>query len=69
MFYRPPPSTANGLTTSAFITEWTEFISQQALLSCELLIVGDVNIHLDRLTNLYTRDFIHSLESNGLQQR
>lgn len=45
--YRPPPSKDNGLSTSAFIQEWSEFAAEQTVLISEIIIIGDFNIHLD----------------------
>ena len=46
--YRPPPSQKNQLHTNEFLTELTEFLAQHTTLVAELLIVGDLNIHLAR---------------------
>ena len=67
-FYRPPTSPQNGLTTSAFLYEWSTFMSQLTICKSELIVVGDVNIYLDNQTLHHTVEFIQSLESHGLQQ-
>ena len=67
-FYRPPTSPQNGLTTTAFLDEWSIFMSQFTICKSELVVVGDVNIHLDNQTLHHTVELIQSLESHGLQQ-
>ncbi len=66
--YRPPPSADNGLTTNDFLNEWADFLSQQVIINAELLIVGDINIHVENITLCHTRIFTQTLESCGLQQ-
>ena len=68
VFYRPPTSPQNGLTTTAFLDEWSTFMSQLTICKSELIVVGDVNIHIDNQTLHHTVEFIQSLESHGLQQ-
>ena len=58
VFYRPLTSPQNGLTTTAFLDEWSTFRSQLTICKSELIGVRDVNIHLDNklsttLSNLY----------------
>ena len=67
VFYRPLPSPQNGLTTTAFLDEWSTFMSQLILCKSELILVGDVNIHLDNQILHHTVEFIQSLECHGLQ--
>ena len=61
IFYRPPTSPQNGLTTTAFLDEWSTFMSQLIICKSELIVVGDVNIHLDNQTLHHTVEFIQSL--------
>ena len=67
-FYRPPPSERNGLTTSKFIDEWHDFISEQSVSNAECIIVGDINIHIDNTKSCYTQKFNQSLGATGFQQ-
>ena len=67
-FYRPPPSERNGLTTSKFIDEWHDFISEQSVSNAECIIVGDINIHIDNTNSCYTQKFNQSLGATGFQQ-
>ena len=53
--FRLPPTERNGLSTSKFMDEWRDFISEQSVLKAEVIIVGDVNIHLDNSTDNYTQ--------------
>ena len=66
--YRPPPSQRNGLSTPAFMTEWCQFMSELTTNNPELVIVGDINIHLDNISLCHTQNFMKSLEATGLQQ-
>ena len=67
-FYRPPPSERNGLTTSKFIDEWHDFISEQSVSNAECIIVGDINIQIDNTNSCYTQKFNQSLGATGFQQ-
>ena len=68
VFYKPPTSPQNGLTTTAFLDECSIFMSQLTIRKSELIVVGDVNIHLDNQTIHHTVESIKSSESHGLQQ-
>lgn len=68
VFYRPPPSPTNTLSTSSFLTEWEEFLSHTVVSTSELVIIGDANLHLENLSLHTTQRFIHSLEACGLKQ-
>ena len=59
VLYRPPPSTQNGFKTATFFKEFSEFISEHVTTTAEIIIVGDLNLHLDitqtlTLVNLQT---------------
>ena len=66
--YRPPPSNQNGLTTSSFIEEFAEFVSEQIVNTAEIILTGDINLHLDVTSNPNTQKFTQILKSIGLQQ-
>ena len=68
VFYRTPTSPQNGFTTTSFLDECSTIMSQLTICKSELIVVGDVNIHLDNQTLHHTVEFIQSLESHGLQQ-
>ena len=68
LIYRPPPSKANGLKTSVFHNEWPTFLSTYVLEEREVLILGDLNFHLDIPDDPDTQRFMSTLASCGLQQ-
>ena len=68
VFYRPPPSQQNNFTTREFMEEWSDFLSNHTLSKDDLIIVGDVNFHLENFSEHNTERFIQSLECHGLQQ-
>ena len=68
VIYRPPPSQQNGYNVNCFLDEFAEFFSKSTVAKPEIIILGDVNIHLDVKSNTYTRRFIELLESNGIKQ-
>ena len=68
MVYRPPTSVRNGLRTSTFFDEWTSFIEHLSIDHNNIIIVGDVNFHLDVNSNLDARKFNDSLATCGLVQ-
>jgi hypothetical protein len=48
LIYRPPPSTTNQLTRSAFLAEFEEFLSSLcSRINGDLCVLGDFNIHWD----------------------
>ena len=68
VLYRPPPSTQNGFKTATFFEEFSEFISEHVKTTAEIIIVGDLNLHLDINTNPHTRQFTNLLACSGLKQ-
>ncbi len=66
--YRPPPSPRNNLTALGFLDQWSDFLAHHTLAKSEILILGDVNFHLDITTLCNTRNFMQTLESHDLQQ-
>ena len=68
VFYRPPASTSNQLSTTAFIDEWCDFIAHHLISKSELIIVEDVNLHLDDADNYKTLRFLQTFKSHSLQQ-
>ena len=65
--YRTPPSQRNGLSTPAFMTEWCQFMSEPWTNNPELVIVEDINIHLDNTLLCHSQNFMKSLEATGQQ--
>ena len=68
IYNRPPPSQQNEYNVNCFLDEFAEFLSKSTVAKSEIIILGDVNIHLDVKTNTHTRRFIELLESNGFKQ-
>ena len=66
--YRPPPSPENHLNTNTFLTEWADFLSHYVTKTVELIVVGDINLHLDAHSHCQTKAMMQTLESCGLQQ-
>ena len=64
--YRPPPSAKNGLTTTVFFDEWDRFIDQHTIKPGPLIIMGDLNIHIDNTTNADARRLINSVNATGM---
>ena len=50
------------------MSEFSEFLSQCVITTHELIIIGDINIHLDTSDSTHTLKFIELLQTNGLQQ-
>ena len=61
VIYRPPTSQENQLKTKDFLTEWADFISNQTTSSAELVIMSDLNIHLDNTTHPHTHPHTRSM--------
>ena len=54
--YRPPPNKQNGLKTSTFLDdEWPTVLANFTTAENDILVVGDVNFHLDNLSNPNTQ--------------
>ena len=66
--YRPQPSKENGLKNSVFFEEWSAFLSKYVTHSEEILIVGDLNFHVDIKNDHDAEHFIDTLKACGLQQ-
>ena len=66
--YRPAPTAANKLKVSKFWEEWSEMISGYAASHREVVIVGDLNFHLDNKADRKAKRFINILEEFGFVQ-
>ena len=64
VLYKPPTSSSN--TISDFLDEFGDYLSQLSVLPESLLILGDFNIHLDKLCSLDTTTFNSLLEVNHI---
>ena len=61
--YRPPSS-----SNQVFLDEWNNLLSNLTVSPYELLICGDINLHLDNLSNTYSGLFQQSLDACGMVQ-
>ena len=68
VFYRPPPSTQNGLTVSMFFGEFPALLERIAVASDELLLLGDFNFHIDDTTNRQVSNFLELLNNHDSVQ-
>ena len=60
--YRPPKH------NSDFINEFAAFTTHLSSLSPNIILLGDFNIHMDKISNPLTSEFTSCLDSFGLQQ-
>ena len=68
VIYRPPPSRINKLKTSTFFEECSEFLDHLIIIPEEIVITGDLNVHLDDKNNSDACKFLETLEDHGLKQ-
>ena len=66
--YHPPPSTTNRTTTSMFIDEITDLLTDIVPKYSNLIILGDVNINTENVPNPDTVIFSDTMAALGLQQ-
>ena len=66
--YRPPPTKKNKLKLSSFWPEWSDYLSALVLRKADLVVVGDLNFHLDIPKNPNTTKFVSTLSEFGLEQ-
>jgi len=55
--------------TTTFFLEFADFLAVLTKFSCELLILGDINIHLDELNNVNTKKFNRLFSSHAFEHR
>uniref|UniRef100_A0A3B3I5K1 Reverse transcriptase domain-containing protein n=1 Tax=Oryzias latipes TaxID=8090 RepID=A0A3B3I5K1_ORYLA len=60
--YRPPKPNKD------FMSDFSTFLTYISALSPNVLLLGDLNIHLDNVNNSLTNDFLSCLDSFGFQQ-
>lgn len=63
IIYRPPPSTANGLSNTQFFSEFSMLLERVVLLPTDILILGDFNFHVDDSTDSAAACFLHLLDA------
>lgn len=66
--YRPPYSEKHPVILAKFITEFTQLLESIVLKTEPVIIMGDFNIHLDNVTDCYSKQFNQCLQSFGLIQ-
>ena len=68
IIYRPPPSKKNRLSVSDFFKEWDKFLENCATFKDDFfLILGDLNFHLDKVSDPCTTRFLNLLSGYGFQ--
>ncbi|XP_030838753.1 uncharacterized protein LOC762884 isoform X3 [Strongylocentrotus purpuratus] len=68
VIYRPPPSTANGLTVPDFLNEFESFLTDLSVLPGKLLVLGDFNFHVDLPAKPDVSAFLQATSSASLHQ-
>ena len=68
VIYRPPPSKKNKLTNTMFFDEFTPFLQDCMSTAGDLIVVGDVNFHLDKPHEAEPKKFLTLLDSLNFQQ-
>ena len=56
--YRPPPSATNNLSVTLFLTEFFQFLEQLVITTTSLVIVGDLNFHVNDLQDTTAKRFL-----------
>jgi exonuclease III len=68
VIYRPPPSPKNRLTSAMFFDEFTPFLQDQITSPGDMLLVGDLNFHLDVENDPDTKKFNTLMDSMNFKQ-
>jgi len=69
VIYRPPPNKTNGIKAGTFLeNELPKFLSQLATVNQNIVVVGDLNFHLDNPSNTETAKLNGMLQSFGMRQ-
>ena len=68
VIYRPPPTKRNGLSVRSFFFEFQNLLDASATINEDLMIVGDLNFHVDDSTNKDAILFSRILDSYNLLQ-
>ena len=66
--YRPQPNKKNGLKLKLFWPQWIKILTSLVAMKDEFIIIGDLNFHLDNITNRSTNKFLNILPEFGLHQ-
>ena len=68
VIYRVPPSQKNGLSSTDFMEQFSDFLDTLATLKGKLIIAGDFNIHWDNEDNNEKKELALLLDTYGLLQ-
>ena len=66
--YRTPSSAANNLTNNAFIEEWNSFLEKCTKISSEIVILGDLNVHFDDVSDRNRCSMVDLFHEYGFKQ-
>jgi exonuclease III len=66
--YRPPPSEKNKLSKADFFDEFAQYLQDHAVTPGYLLLLGDLNFHMDIPTDVDQQRLSDMLESMNLKQ-
>jgi len=66
--YRPPDSSSYSKPFSAFMTEFSTFLSSSATIPHDFLITSDFNIHVSNQSDTHSAQFLSLLDSFNLKQ-
>ena len=66
--YRPPPSKRNGFINSVFFDHWSAYTDAVMLDSHDIVIIGDLNFHLNIVLKPDARHFSETLADRGMTQ-
>lgn len=64
--YRPPYSERHPITQAKLITEFTQSLESIVLKTEPVIKMGDFNIHMDKVTDCYSKQFNQCLQTFGL---
>ena len=66
--YRPTPSEENRLTPRIFLDDFTLFLDFYSFNCCDLVIIGDFNLHFDNDTETYAQEMKMLLSNRSFTQ-
>ena len=68
LIYRTLPSETNDLSVSLFHEEFSNLLEEVAVSPSEILLVGDLNFHIDDQNDVCAKRFIDLIESFNFKQ-
>ena len=66
--YRPPPSKVNGFKYNQFMEEFDDFLGVLSTLPGKPLLMGDINIHVNKPSKPDVSRYLSSLEEHDMKQ-